>query len=305
MPEVSILMPVFNTASFLPEALESMLGQSFSDFEFLALDDGSTDGSGAILRRYARRDGRLHPILRGNRGLVETRNELLHAASGRYVAWMDSDDRAAPERLDRQLARFEVEPELVCLGAWWMLTDPMGLPIRVHRFPAAHEEIVRAMEEEIAIGFGASMMKREVALAVGGFRHPFVISEDFDLCLRLSEVGRMANVPEVLLYYRQHMTSTVNAGRPRSYAYSRLARELARERRLYGQDRLQRGEPVELRFDDEPPAVNQMKTHARWAWWALGEGHLRTARKYAWRTVVGAPWSKDAWRLAFCALRGY
>ena len=241
-------MPVHNTGPYLEDALKSIFSQTFQDWELLVLDDGSTDHSREILEKLAQGEPRLRVLAREYRGVVTTRNELMAAARAPLLAWMDSDDHSVPERLALQVQRMREEPELVCLGGAWLMTDPEGLPIRIFDFPTDHEDILKAMEEEIAIGFGASMMRRDSAMAVGGFREPFVISEDYDLCLRLSEVGRVANLPEVILHYRQHMGSTVNAGRPRSSTYSRLARELAWERRARGQDRLQRGEKVAVRI---------------------------------------------------------
>jgi len=306
MPQVSVLMPVFNTASYLRAALESVFSQTFPDFEIIAIDDGSTDDSAEILHQAATTDDRLKPNCRSRKGLVQTRNELLQQANGELVAWMDSDDLAVPERLALQVMQMQADPELLCLGGACLLIDPDGLPIMSHAFPANHEDIVRAMEQEIAFYFPTVMMRREAALRVGGFREPFAIAEDFDLCLRLSESGRVANLPQTLLYYRQHLASTANAGRPKTYAYSALARQLARERRETGHDRLQRGETVRVQFDRTATRrQNANDAHARWAWWALGEGHLHTARKYALRTLKGAPLSIESWRLALCALRGH
>jgi GT2 family glycosyltransferase len=149
-------------------------------------------------------------------------------------------------------------------------------------------------------------MKRLAAIKVGSFRDPLAIAEDFDICLRLSEVGRVANLPQVLVYYRQHLASTANAGRGKTYTLSRIVRELAADRRATGSDKLQRGEPLEIHFENLPSVKkNAAETHARWAWWALASGHLGTARKYAWQTLREAPFSVGSWRLLACAIRGH
>jgi hypothetical protein len=136
-------------------------------------------------------------------------------------------------------------------------------------------------------------------------RHPFAIGEDFDICLRLSEVGRVGNVPEVVLLYRQHLTSTANSGRAKCDTYSRLVRQMAAERRATGSDRLMRGEEVKVEFGELPSArQSHADTYRRWGWWALGEGHVGTARKYARKALVKDPLSVEGWKLLACAVRG-
>jgi hypothetical protein len=237
---------------------------------------------------------------------VATRNELLHWANAEFVAWLDSEDLMTHDRLRLQLERFAAEPDLLLLGGAATLTDPDGMPLKTHGFPLDHDALIAAMREEIAFYFPTVTMRRKAALDVGGFRDPFAIAEDYDLCLRLSEIGRVGNLAEVLVFYRQHMTSTANAGRGKTLAYSRLVRELAHERRTTGSDRLQRHEPATVTFPELPSAWrNAIETHRRWGWWALQAKNHRTARKYAWRAVMQQPWSKESWRLFACTMRGY
>jgi len=99
IPRVSVLMAVFNTKAYLREALESIRNQTFTDFELVVVDDGSTDGSDDVLRAFALDEPRMRLITRGNKGLIATRNELLRAAHGSLIAWMDSDDISTPDRL--------------------------------------------------------------------------------------------------------------------------------------------------------------------------------------------------------------
>jgi hypothetical protein len=217
----------------------------------------------------------------------------------------------SPDRLALQLAAFENDPRLVWVGGACTLTDPGGLPIRTHAFPSDHDAICKIMEEEVGCYFGSTLMRHDTVLQVAGpagkvFRHPFTISEDFDLVLRMSEVGRVTNLQDVVLYYRQHMSSTVNKDRAKSFTFSRLVCQLARERKAVGTDRLQRGEPLEIDFGQLPTAEqNTADTHRRWAWWALADGHLRTARKYATRALRAAPLAPESWKLMACAIRGH
>jgi len=111
-PLVSVVMPVHNGARFLSEAVESILGQTFDDFEFVVVDDGSTDDSRELLRRYMRSDSRLVLCERPQRGLAESLNEGCRLARGRYIARMDADDVAFVNRLERQVERLSAQPEL-------------------------------------------------------------------------------------------------------------------------------------------------------------------------------------------------
>lgn len=306
VPAVSVLIPCYNTARYLRQTVESVLAQTCADFELILLDDGSSDSTKQLLGELRQRDPRIRTHSRDNNGIVDTRNELLSMAHGQFISWHDSDDLMTPCRLERQLARFHEDPSLVWVGGACALTDPEGLPIRTHAFPEDHAAICKIMEIEIGCYFGSTLMRRGTIEKLGGFRQPFRISEDFDLVLRMSEVGRVANIPEVVLIYRQHMASTANHGRQRCAAYSRLVRQLAAERRESGTDRLQRGEPVDLDFTGLPSEKsNRIETHRRWAWWALQDGHLKTARKYALHSLREAPLALESWKLLACSVRGH
>jgi len=230
-PRVSVLMAVYNTVRYLPDALRSISSQSFTDFELLVIDDGSNDGSSEWLRSYRALEPRMKLVSRENRGLVPTRNELLHAAQGELVAWMDSDDIAAPGRLAAQVQRFDADSELVCLGCSVQCIDPDGNCLSIDRFPLSHAEIVVEQQKGGAIKFPTTMMRREVALAVGGFRGSFKIGEDFDLLLRMSEVGKMENLADTLYSYRQHLASACATLALSWPAYRDEILSLARERR--------------------------------------------------------------------------
>ena len=218
-PRVSVLMPVFNTVRYLKDALDSIGNQTFGDFEFVVIDDGSVDGSTTILESFAARDERVRLVTRENRGLIATRNELLEEARGEFVAWMDSDDISLPDRLASQLRGFADDPALVCLGSAAQCIDPEGNFLNVERYPPAHPDILVDQQKGGAMRFPATMMLREAALRVGGFREPFKIGEDFDLLLRLSETGKMGNLPEVLYHYRQHLSSVCATLGPQWPAY--------------------------------------------------------------------------------------
>jgi glycosyltransferase involved in cell wall biosynthesis len=302
---VSVLMPVFNTARYLDAALNSISTQTFTEFELLVLDDGSRDGSGELLRRYAAQEPRMHLTARENRGLIASRNELLAAARGELVAWMDSDDAALPTRLAQQCAAFDADPDLVCLGTAAQCVDPDDNLLNVERYPLEHEQIVLAQQRADGMRFPTTMMRRLAALRVGGFREPFRMGEDLDLLLRLGETGKMANLGEILYLYRQHIASVCSRLAPQWPAYRDLVLELARERRRDGQDRLQRGATVAVpRATAADTRQTTWRTYHSWAGYALANGNWTLSRKYALRALTQRPLARQTWGLMWRTIAG-
>jgi glycosyltransferase involved in cell wall biosynthesis len=206
-PAISVAMSVYNGERFLPLAIESVLGQSFADFELLILDDGSTDGSAATIRRYAEADSRVRPVIRENRGLIASLNQLLDMAEAPLVARMDADDICRPERFARQVAFLTDHPDYGVVGSWSEDIGEHGeaLVRSGADHPLVHEEMLAAIEQgEQLICHPAVMFRRDVVLSVGGYHAAFRHCEDLDLWLRLSSVTRMGNIPERLLRYRRY-----------------------------------------------------------------------------------------------------
>jgi glycosyltransferase involved in cell wall biosynthesis len=206
-PAISVAMSVYNGERFLPLAIESVLAQTFSDFELLILDDGSRDGSAQIIRHYAATDARIRPILRENRGLIASLNELLVEAQAPLVARMDADDICRPERFARQVEFLRQNADYGVVGTWSEDIGEHGeaLVRSGADHPLTHEDMIVAIENgEQLICHPAVMFRREVVLAVGGYHAAFRHCEDLDLWLRLSSVTRMGNIPERLLRYRRY-----------------------------------------------------------------------------------------------------
>jgi len=294
---ITVLLAVYNGQQYLRAAVESVLSQTFTQFEFLIIDDGSTDGSLNILREYARADGRIRLVTRPNKGLTVTLNEGISLAKGEYLARMDADDICMPRRFERQLGYMKDHPECVLVGSRVELMDPEGLPIREMCLEQTHEEIDAAhLNRGWPVVHPAAMIRLSALKQVGGYRDEFNTLEDLDLFLRLAEVGKLANLPDVLLHYRQHFASVT---------HSREQKQNEIRQAIYDQTRARRGLPP-----DRPP-VNIRTTprqpheqHHFWAWSALKAGNTRTAIKHAFKTVRQAPFSLNSWRLLVCAIRG-
>lgn len=203
-PAITVATSVYNGAPYLAAAIESVLAQSFADFEFLVLDDGSTDASRAIAEGYAARDQRIRVVTRPNRGLVASLNELFAMARAPIVARFDADDICHPERLARQFAFLAAHPDHGLVGAATRYIDAVGRPARnapLER-PGEHEGIVRNLEDGPNLCHSVVMVRRDLVRAAGGYRSAYAHAEDQDLWLRLARVTRLHNLPECLLDYR-------------------------------------------------------------------------------------------------------
>ncbi len=297
-PRVSVLMPVHNAERYVAEATESILAQSFADFEFLIIDDGSTDGSLAILQQYAARDPRIRLSSRPNTGYVTALNEMLRVARGEFIARMDADDISMPERFERQVEFLCNNPTHIAIGTLVTLIDPDGDPLCDFLSATEHEEIDQAHMNGHggAIAHPSLMIRRVVLLDMAGYSTEFYPAEDTDLFLRLAERGRLSNVPEILLKYRRHFEST---------GHIQHCKQEDAKWRAIAAARIRRGHsdvPVGHALKSTP--ISTAEQYRMWAWWALGGGHLSTARKHAIRAVQCSPFSLATWKVVFSSLRG-
>lgn len=200
MPRLSVLMSVRNGEGWVAEAVESVLGQTFSDFEFIVVNDGSTDRTGAILDGHG--DPRLKVLHEPRAGLTCSLNRALRLATAPLVARMDADDVALPERLARQLAFLEAHPDVGLLGTGCHEISPLGEVLRTIAPPRDDPTIRRALIRENPFVHSSVMMRREALEAAGPYDESLPVAQDYDLWLRMSRVTRMANLPEPLILRR-------------------------------------------------------------------------------------------------------
>ncbi len=206
-PAISVAMSVYNGERFLAEAIESVLGQRFADFEFLILDDGSRDGTRDIISAYAAIDERIRPIYRENRGLVISLNQLLAEARAPLVARMDADDICHRDRFLLQKQFLDDHPDYGVVGSRCTDIDENGQPWPVCSppHPLTHEGFLAAIDRaEPLLCHPSVMYRRKLVLGVGGYHAAFRHCEDLDLWLRLASVTRLGNCPEQLLHYRHY-----------------------------------------------------------------------------------------------------
>lgn len=292
MPTVSVLMPVHNADRYVAEAVESILGQSWSDWELLIVDDGSTDRSRAIIERFAARDHRLRLTSRPNTGYTVALNELLTQSSGEFVARMDADDVALADRLSRQVEYLRAHPEVVCVGTAVHFIDDAGRFLRDGHPGLENDEIQeRILAGDCVLNHPSVMMRRGPVESVGGYRPEFEPAEDLDLWLRLAEVGRLANLAEPLMNYRQH---------PASFSERHQRLQLERSAAAVLDACHRRGIPprrVDLNAWRPLDRRSRMETYLGYGRRGLARNDFRTAWHYGLRAVWQAPWRLGGWGL--------
>jgi Glycosyl transferase family 2 len=203
-PRVSVVLPVHKSEAYLAAAVESVLAQSFGDWELLAIDDGLSDKSSAILRSFAASDPRVRVILDAGAPFVMKLARGLALAQGELIARMDADDIAHGDRFARQVAFLDAHPEVAVVGSAVTLIDAHGRAIRDAQYPESPAAVAESLLTGSALAHPAVMMRKDAVIAVGGYRPAYQYAEDYDLWLRMAERYALANLPDRLLYYRQH-----------------------------------------------------------------------------------------------------
>lgn len=301
-PPISVYMPAFNVAPYVRQAVTSVLEQTLGDYEFVIIDDGSTDGTREILLELAEKDRRIRLFSRPNIGVSATANQAIALCRGEFLARMDGDDIALPMRLEQQLHYMRLNKPCVALGAGVLLIDDAGLPLYpMPDLQQGHERIDAAL---LRAGWPilqtVCMFRRDAVMAAGGYRTHLSLHEDHDMFLRLAERGRLENLPQTLQWYRQRFSSLTFSEAASSRQVLEGILHEARQRR--GLD--EQGKPVLTPRPSPATRRGALSRYRQWAWMSLKAHHVRTARKYARAAVKLAPFSSNSWRLLYCAWRG-
>ena len=283
IPTISVVMSVYNGEQYLEDAINSMLCQTATDFEFIVIDDGSTDGTANLLQQFRAGDDRIQVVNHQNVGLTASLNIGVRQARGEFIARMDSDDRSDPRRLEAQLAYLRSHSDCVALGSSLRLIDPDGDSLGDSQPPIHHGEIVESLYRGIgSLPHPSVLMRRKAFERVGGYRESFRYAQDLDLWLRLAEIGQLANLTEPLLHYRLHLNSITNENRREQLACAqRAVREAC----------------VRSGIPSVPIAIAQQKvpTSSRvyrgWSGLASSNGYPDTARKHAWNAFKENPYT--------------
>jgi hypothetical protein len=230
-PTVSVVMSVYNGQAFLAEAIESILSQTYRDYEFVIIDDGSTDNTPDILAEYASRDARIRIHRHANKGRAESLNIGVSVAKGEYIARMDADDIALPDRLQEQMRFMEGHPEVGLIGGALELMTADGRAFKTIRYPLEDSVIRSVMLEYSPFAHPTVIVRKEVVLASGGYRKALLDADDYDLWLRMSERTQLANLERCVLRYRIHRDQVSITNMPHQTLCVLAARAAAEQRR--------------------------------------------------------------------------
>lgn len=210
-PPLSVVMPAYNVEKFIGEAIESILNQSFGDFELIIVDDGSTDATLDVIRLYAKSDHRICFFSHArNLGPAAAFNSGLSSARGTYIARMDSDDIALPFRLEKQLNFLRSHPEVGIVGGAMILVDEANHPIGRRHYWPDDASIRRHIFFYSPFCGGSIMIRKNILESVGGYDVHCLLAEDYDLFFRLGMITRFANLHETVYRYRIRSESTFN-----------------------------------------------------------------------------------------------
>lgn len=225
---LTVVMTAFNAMNHIEAAVDSILAQTFRDFEFIVVDDGSTDGTGEFLDGID--DDRVVVIHQPNAGQHAAAQRAIDLSSSRYIARMDADDVSDPQRFEKQVFFLERDLRVGLVGSQIYRMGESGSTTLRSSFPTAHDEIYEELiHNRHAMCNPATMFRRQLFTDIGGYWE-YDIAEDWDMFLRMGEVSELANLDEPLLSYRFHTTSINGRRMLEAQLHNEYACELARRR---------------------------------------------------------------------------
>lgn len=281
-PLVTVVLPVRDGARYLREAVDSILGQTFRDFELVIIDDGSEDETPAILLEYASRDSRVRVETQARLGITTALNRGIAHARGGFIARVDADDVSIPERLAYQVAFLERHPSVAVVGSSLELLGAPEKELTRLDQPTEPAAVSAALERGNCIAHPTVVFRSGPFRAVGGYRSAFVHAEDYDLWLRLSETHELANLPRPLVRYRLHGSQVTGANLVDQAVSTIAARATAQLRRTGSEPPLP--DRVDLEFvrrlgvSDATIAVEIATAALTWSGWLAEAGLADPAR---------------------------
>lgn len=295
--EISVIMPIYNTGRYVAETIESILKQTFTDFEFIIINDGSIDSSLEILQHYAQLDSRIRLISRENRGYAKTLNEGLSLANAPLIATIDSDDVAFVDRLFLQVQFMEKHPEVVCVGGYFEIIDEAGRVITLLKVPLDNEQIQdSALKGHCPIPHSAAMYRKSNVDQSGGYNEEIKMAGDFELWLRLGETGLLANIPHPVVKYRM-LSNSISGQNPicQKQEFFNACQKAWNRRNV----------EYNFEFTDWRPdstKKSRFDFNLKLGWWAFNYQQRKTALIYGLKAVILMPFNSEGWRLLICAL---
>lgn len=305
-PKVTVVMSVYNGESHVSKAVESIIGQTLTDWEFLIVDDASTDRTATILRDYASNDNRIKILTNaGNAGLTKSLNIAIGQAGAEFLARQDADDVSAPSRLERQLNYMEQHPEVAVVGCLGEVFNEEGVICLSRDRGFSKTGLKRKLKKHNVLMHGSVMMRKSCLEKVGFYREFFRYSQDYDLWLRLSQHFDLAILPEYLYRYTMAAEAVSASARLTQKQYADIARKLHAERLATGTDSY---DTLLLSYPDGLPirkdAVGQHDYHLSVAKRLIIANKLKQARKELWKAWALECRKKELFWLLFKSFLG-
>jgi glycosyltransferase involved in cell wall biosynthesis len=291
-------MSAYNAEQYLTRSIESILHQTFADFEFLIIDDGSQDRSKEIIEAF--RDPRIRLISRENKGLTASLNEGIQEAKGEYIARQDADDASLPERLEREVAFLDSRPEVGMVGTNYIIIDEEGKRLDQSRVFTHPDDLALAELLSNQFGHGSVMMRRSVLDQAGPYDPKVGIVEDYDLFCRISRVSKLANLKEPLYRWRR-----TGGGVTLSNQKLQIKQAFAVRDREFQEHILKDRQRYRILTSIHPRSVppgpmyyfDKKSTVLRdLAWLYRAEGRRRESVRMMAAALLFAPWRRRNWR---------
>lgn len=301
-PKVSVVMSVYNGERHLREAVDSILSQSLSDFEFIVVDDGSTDDTWQILTSY---DDPRVVLVRNqeNVGLTISLNRALEMARGEYIARMDADDVSLPERLSAQVQFLDATEDVGLVSCPFIEIDQESHEVRLFPLPATDDDIMaNLLGGRNCLSHGATVFRRECVEQVGAYRDQFQFAQDYDLWLRIAEHYKVANLEQPLYERRITPGMISTAEKPAQDECARRALEFAEERVTRGKDRLG-ARPSQCHPDIWQWRRTVGRISLLWARELYRRRRRGAAVKMLARSLLNNPLNRDLWMFSLGLLR--
>lgn len=302
-PLVSVVMGVYNGANELPVAIESILTQTFSRFEFLIINDGSTDETPRILESYASQDSRIRIITQSNAGLTESLIRGCEEAAGKYIARQDADDASMPNRLQQQVDLIERDPRLAIVSGFCQVIGPRGERLDVIKRPLDAEIATAQLLEERQgpPAHGTVLFTSQAYKEAGGYRRQFYFGQDADLWMRMCEDGLIGYVDSVVYRYSFRPGNISTANEDLQSEFGRLGQACKQARRNGDSETplLDEAEILTRKIRDTKNTSSSSKPNLARGLYFIGAqlaAHKdRRAIGYLWQTIKANPLHWRAW----------
>lgn len=293
-PKLSVVMSVYNGERYVEDAVNSILNQTFCDFEFIIINDGSTDRTAQILAEFD--DPRIKVINQPNRGLTASLNRGIRLAKGKYIARMDADDFSEPQRLERQIEIIDQNPDIALVTCWYKVSDEKGDVLACQRLPTESEQLAELLVHDNPMCHGSVLIRKEAIEAVGLYSESLRYAQDYELWLRmLRRNHKLCVVPEFLYRFRISPDSVAKLYIQRRYAA--LIRKTQGDRHV----------PTSSRRIEKLGTLNQRRKHSLYHY-AIGtleleNGQVKGARRELLKSIRMDPINLRPWyRLALSSL---